>query len=71
MREICARHGLDWDRPTDEDRERLVDELKHEAWPCQSTPPSIGGLQTPERSRSSGVTLRRCDPWLDDGGVSG
>jgi len=31
MREICARRGLDWDRLTDEERERLVDELLHEA----------------------------------------
>ncbi len=31
MRKICARRGLDWDRLSEEERERLVDKLLHEA----------------------------------------
>jgi hypothetical protein len=31
MRELCAARGLDWDRLSEEERERLVDELLHEA----------------------------------------
>jgi hypothetical protein len=30
IRNLCAERGLDWDDMTDQDRERLVDELLHE-----------------------------------------
>jgi len=31
MRELCAQRGLDWDNLTEDERQRLVDELLHEA----------------------------------------
>ena len=31
MRELCARRGLEWARMTEDERQRLVDELLHEA----------------------------------------
>ena len=30
IRNLCAERGLDWDDMTEQDRERLVDELLHE-----------------------------------------
>lgn len=30
IRVLCAERGLDWDRMTEQDRERLIDELLHE-----------------------------------------
>ena len=30
IRALCARRGLDWDSMTEQDRERLIDELLHE-----------------------------------------
>lgn len=30
MRDLCARRGMDWDRLTEEERLRLVDDLLHE-----------------------------------------
>ena len=30
IRTLCARRGLDWDDMTEQERERLVDELLHE-----------------------------------------
>jgi hypothetical protein len=31
MRRLCAERGLDWDSLSDDERQRLVDELLHEA----------------------------------------
>jgi hypothetical protein len=31
MRALCAERGLNWDQLTEDERERLVDELLHEA----------------------------------------
>jgi hypothetical protein len=30
IRALCIERGLDWDRMTEQDRERLIDELLHE-----------------------------------------
>ncbi len=30
IRALCARRGLDWDSMTEQERERLIDELLHE-----------------------------------------
>jgi hypothetical protein len=30
IRALCAARGLDWDSMTEQDRERLIDELLHE-----------------------------------------
>jgi predicted Fe-S protein YdhL (DUF1289 family) len=30
IRTFCAERGLNWDRMTEQDRERLIDELLHE-----------------------------------------
>jgi predicted Fe-S protein YdhL (DUF1289 family) len=30
IRSLCAKRGLDWDSMTEQDRERLIDELLHE-----------------------------------------
>jgi hypothetical protein len=34
LRRIAAERGLDWDKLSDDDRERLVDDLVHENRPC-------------------------------------
>jgi hypothetical protein len=31
VRALCAERGLDWDSLTEDERERLIDELLHEA----------------------------------------
>ena len=31
MRALCAERGLDWDELTEDERERLIDDLLHEA----------------------------------------
>ena len=31
IRELCARRGIDWDKLSDDERQRLVDDLLHEA----------------------------------------
>ncbi len=30
VRELCAQRGIDWDRLTEGERERLIDDLLHE-----------------------------------------
>jgi hypothetical protein len=29
IRQLCAERGLDWDRLTEDEREKLIDELLH------------------------------------------
>ncbi len=31
IRDICSKRGIDWDSLSEEERERLVDEMKHES----------------------------------------
>jgi len=31
MRALCGQRGLDWDGLSEEDRQRLIDQLLHEA----------------------------------------
>jgi len=34
LRRLAATRGLDWDKMSEEDRERFVDDLVHEDRPC-------------------------------------
>jgi hypothetical protein len=34
LRQVCAQRGLDWDKLTEDERERLIDDLMHEDRAC-------------------------------------
>ena len=34
LRRVCAERGLDWDKISEEHRERFIDDLMHEDRPC-------------------------------------
>jgi hypothetical protein len=43
IRALCKRKGIDWDSLTEEQRERLIDDLLHETLTRPSPPSARGG----------------------------